>query len=102
MCKQLKLWKLSLPHGVCPFVNVGGHGQTGGYGHFTRTFGLLIDYIQSFEIVLADGTHKKVTRPTVVNNQEDQDNLELFRGVMGGNAGSFGIVTKYFIKAIKD
>ena len=52
--------------------------------------------------MLADGTHKKVSRPTVVKNQEDQDNLELFRGVMGGNAGSFGIVTKYFIKAIKD
>lgn len=61
---------LSVPHGVCPLVNIGGHGQTGGYGHFTRTFGLLIDYIQAFDIVLADGTDKKVNRPTE-NNASD-------------------------------
>ena len=28
--------------------------------------------------------------------------LKLFRGVLGGNAGSFGIVTKYYFEAIKD
>lgn len=44
-------------------MNIGGHGQTGGYGYFMRSFGLFIDHIMAFEIVLADGTHKKVTRP---------------------------------------
>ena len=68
--KFLRDHKLSVPHGVCPLVNIGGHGQTGGYGHFTRAFGLLIDYIQAFDIVLADGTYKKVNRPTA-NNAED-------------------------------
>lgn len=65
----MKIWKLSFPHGVCPTVNVGGHGQTGGYGHFTRSFGVLVDYIQAFEIVLANGTHKRVNRPTQADNQ---------------------------------
>jgi hypothetical protein len=27
--------------------------------------------------------------------------IELFRGVLGGNAGSFGIVTKYYFNSIK-
>ena len=90
--------KISVPHGVCPLVNIGGHGQTGGYGHFTRTFGLLIDYVEAFDIVLADGTFKKVNRPTAQNPTD----LELFRGVMGGNAGSFGIVTKFYLKPIRD
>lgn len=43
--KQLRDWGFSVPHGVCPLVNIGGHAQTGGYGHFTRSFGLLIDYV---------------------------------------------------------
>lgn len=46
---------ISVPHGVCNFVNLGGHAQTGGYGHFTRSFGILIDYVQAFDIVLASG-----------------------------------------------
>ena len=44
-------------------MNIGGHGQTGGYGYFIRSFGLFIDHIQAFDIVLADGSLRRVTRP---------------------------------------
>lgn len=41
--------------------------------------------------------------PTFVpQNDEEQLRIELFRGVLGGNAGSFGIVTKYYFSSIKD
>lgn len=41
--------------------------------------------------------------PTFVpQNEEDQLRIELFRGVLGGNAGSFGIITKYYFNTIKD
>jgi FAD/FMN-containing dehydrogenase len=43
-------------------VNIGGHAQTGGYGHIQHSFGLGIDYVQAFDIILADGTSKQVVR----------------------------------------
>ena len=45
VAKVLRGWGYSVPHGCCPLVNIGGHGQAGGYGAFARSFGILIDYI---------------------------------------------------------
>lgn len=52
-----------LPHGRCPLVNVGGHAQTGGYGPFLRSFGIFLDFVVGFEIVLANGELKRVNKP---------------------------------------
>ena len=30
---------VTIPHGECPTVGIGGHAQTGGYGHLLRSFG---------------------------------------------------------------
>lgn len=61
--KQLDEWGLFLPHGRCPLVNLGGHAQTGGYGPFLRSFGITLDYVQAFDIVLASGELRRVRRP---------------------------------------
>jgi hypothetical protein len=53
----------------------------------------------AFTIVLADGSERRVQRQ---NDSSNPDNDELFWGVLGGNAGAFGIVTNYEIKCIKD
>lgn len=90
---------ITIPHGECPMVCIGGHAQTGGYGHLLRSFGLALDYVEAFTIVLADGSISTVKRPAGDPTTEDE---ELFWGVLGGNAGSFGIVTRYRIKCVKD
>jgi len=67
----------------------------------TRNFGLIIDYVQKFEIVLADGTVKICERPSE-SNTVSQDDFEIFRAVLGGNAGSFGIITRYWLTCEED
>lgn len=90
---------VTIPHGECPLVCIGGHAQTGGFGHLLRAFGLTLDYVTAFTIVLADGSVKTVQRPAAAPVTEDD---ELFWGVLGGNAGSFGIVTNYRFECVKN
>jgi FAD/FMN-containing dehydrogenase len=90
---------VTIPHGECPLVCVGGHAQTGGFGHLLRAFGLMLDHVAAFTIVLANGSVKTVQRPTGAPATDDD---ELFWGVLGGNAGSFGIVTSYRFECIRD
>lgn len=97
--------EITIPHGECPKVAIGGHAQTGGYGHLVRNFGLALDFVEAFNIVLADGRLRTVNRPardSVPSSEEEKLNREIFWGVLGGNAGSFGIVTNYTFNCIKD
>ncbi|ELU38262.1 glucooligosaccharide oxidase [Rhizoctonia solani AG-1 IA] len=53
------LWdqgRRALPHGICPYVGIGGHTAYGGAGLFSRQAGLLIDRAVRAEVVLANGT----------------------------------------------
>lgn len=61
--RQFRDWGITIPHGECPTVNLGGHGQTGGFGHLIHSYGLCIDYVHAFDIVLANGDFKRITRP---------------------------------------
>ena len=105
LAQRFKRQGITIPHGECSKVAIGGHTQTGGYGHLLRSFGLALDFVQAFDIVLANGSQRTVTRPapdsspTTADEKLDQ---EIFWGVLGGNAGSFGIVTNYKFECIKD
>ncbi|TWU58973.1 6-hydroxy-D-nicotine oxidase [Rubripirellula tenax] len=98
---RFKNERVTIPHGECPQVAIGGHAQTGGYGHLIRSFGLCTDYVTSFDIILADGSKRTVGRPRE-DTTTTPENDELFWGVLGGNAGSFGIVTSYEFDCIED
>ena len=52
--------EMFLPGGICSHVHLGGHIQTGGYGMIGRAFGLLSDFVEGFEIIVApEGAAKK-------------------------------------------
>lgn len=87
---------ITIPHGECPRVAIGGHAQSGGYGHLLRSYGLALDHVLEFKIYTSDGALRTVQRPPV------QDKSSLFWGVLGGGPGSFGILTEVTFECIRD
>lgn len=71
-------------------VGVGGFILGGGYSWKTNQYGLTIDTVTAFELVLPNGHVKKVT-------EKDED---LWFALRGG-LNNFGIVTKYTLKTHK-
>ncbi|RDA93263.1 hypothetical protein CP533_6537 [Ophiocordyceps camponoti-saundersi (nom. inval.)] len=80
--------KRAISHGTCAGIGFGGHSLHGGYGFESRLWGLSLDHIKSFEIVLANGT---------VVNASSKMNNDLFWAVRGAGE-SFGVVTKFNIR----
>jgi FAD/FMN-containing dehydrogenase len=96
LAAELKQHGVALPHGECPRVCIGGHAQSGGYGHLLRSYGLNQDHVVEFTIYTADGKQWTVRRPPA------QDRTDLFWGVLGGGPGSFGVVTDVTYECIRD
>ncbi|KAF9271877.1 hypothetical protein BGZ68_002942 [Mortierella alpina] len=84
-----------VPTGQCSYVHLGGHVQTGGYGHLIRGFGLLSDCVQKIRIINADGAVQWVQRGI-------QKDKELFYALLGGSPGNFGVVTDVTMNVYKD
>ena len=71
-------------------VGLGGFLQGGGHGPFSSHYGLGSDQILQVTIVTTVGDI------FVANSQQNQD---LFWAVKGGQAGNYGVVTEYVLKA---
>lgn len=71
--------------GGCATVGVAGLIQSGGFGSFSKNFGMAAAGLLEAEVVTADG------RVRIVNASRDPD---LFWGLKGGGGGSLGVVTK--------
>ncbi|KAI0952944.1 hypothetical protein AcW1_007293 [Taiwanofungus camphoratus] len=69
-------------------VGVAGFILGGGYSHKSNQYGLAIDTVQAYELVLPNGTITTVT---------DESNPDLFFALKGG-FNNFGIVTKFTLK----
>lgn len=70
--------------GGCTSVGVGGHAQSGGFGHFSKYGGMTSANILEAEIVLANGD-------IVIANEHQ--NSDLYWALKGGGAG-WGITTR--------
>ena len=75
--------------GGCTTVGVAGLIQGGGFGSFSKTYGLGAASLIEAEIVTADG------RVRTVNAAQEPD---LFWALKGGGGGSFGIVTRLTLR----
>ncbi|GAA5992204.1 hypothetical protein JCM11641_001014, partial [Rhodosporidiobolus odoratus] len=76
--------------GTCPGVGIGGHAGFGGFGLPSRMWGLTIDQIVGYDLVLANGT--------ALTNVTRSSSAELFWG-LNGAAPNFGIITSYYLQA---
>jgi len=76
---------MAAPSGIYAGTGVGGLTIGGGFGHFTRKYGLAIDNLLSVDMVLANGSF------VTANAEQNQD---LFWAIRGGG-GNFGIVTAF-------
>ncbi|MDP9042960.1 MAG: FAD-binding oxidoreductase, partial [Bacteroidota bacterium] len=75
--------------GGCLTVGVAGLVQGGGFGSFSKYYGLAAAALLEAEIVTADGSVKKANACT---------NPDLFWALKGGGGGSFGVVTKLTLR----
>lgn len=75
--------------GGCTTVGVAGLVQGGGFGSFSKGFGIAAASLLEAEVVTADGQIR------LVNSARDPD---LFWALKGGGGGTFGIVTRMTLK----
>lgn len=75
--------------GGCTTVGVAGLIQGGGFGSYSKAYGLAAASLLEAEIVTADG------RIRLVNAAQDPD---LFWALKGGGGGTFGVVTRLTLR----
>ncbi|MBN3932787.1 FAD-binding protein [Streptomyces verrucosisporus] len=92
-----KGWGVTIPAGECPEVGAGGHIVGGGYGPLSRSLGAVVDYLYAVEVVVVgeDG----VARAVVATREEDDPHRDLWWAHTGGGGGTFGVVTRYWMRA---
>jgi FAD/FMN-containing dehydrogenase len=71
--------------GGCTTVGVAGLIQGGGFGSFSKRYGLAAASLLEAEVVTADG------KVRVVNAEQEPD---LFWALKGGGGGTFGVITR--------
>lgn len=79
-----------LPTGSCATVGLSGITLGGGYGLFSRQFGLTCDYLTGVRMVTATGE--------VIDSDNTPD---LLWGCRGGGNGNFGVVTQLRYDTVK-
>jgi FAD/FMN-containing dehydrogenase len=79
-----------LPSGSCGTVGIGGLTLGGGYGFFSRKYGLTCDSLIHLTMVGADGN--------IYHTDKDP---ELLWACKGGGNGNFGVVTSFRFRALE-
>ncbi|MEV0731544.1 FAD-binding oxidoreductase [Polymorphospora sp. NPDC050346] len=78
-----------VPAGWCPTVGIVGAALGGGFGPFSRRYGLTCDHVVAADVVLADGR--------TVRADADR-HPDLFWALRGAGGGQFGAVTSLVLR----
>jgi aclacinomycin oxidase len=93
-------WGVTFPGGACATVGAGGHLTGGGYGPLTRRHGYAADHLYAVEVVVVDARGR--AQAVVATREPDDPNRELWWAHAGGGGGSFGIVTRFWLRSTVD
>jgi len=85
---------LSVPHGGCSGVGMGGHMQSSAWGFMSNSHGSGLDRVEGFRMVLADGS-------VGIFSRNDTNNT-VYKSVLGSAPGSWGVVTEYTFSGVHD
>eukprot|EP01083_Nonionella_stella_P216625 778468_1 len=97
----------SMPIGTCMGVAFGGLSHGGGVGLSMRQYGLVIDNLIGFEILLCDNTLLTVIEEhldgitaelTTSNTLSNNERNELLFAIRGSGGSNYGIITKLYFK----
>lgn len=88
-----KEYGLTAPAGSCLGLGIGGHVAGAGHGVISRKYGVIIDSIDSIELVHVTG-NRTVRAVVVGKNSTKEQDKDLFWGLLGGASQNFGIITK--------
>ncbi|WBX75221.1 FAD-dependent oxidoreductase [Tenacibaculum ovolyticum] len=93
---------LGIPHGTCQSVAIAGYTMGGGWGPWTRKYGMGCERLMGATIVLGNGTVKYLGSSAFYNKEKaNNGNIEgaeskLLWAIRGGGGLSYGIVTEFF------
>lgn len=90
-------WGVTVPGGASQTVAAGGHIQGGGYGPHSRQFGISADHLYGVEVVVVDESGR--ARAVIATREPEDPNRDLWWAHTGAGGGSFGVVTKYFMRS---
>jgi FAD/FMN-containing dehydrogenase len=87
--------------GFCSNVAEGGFVLGGGFGLLSRMYGLGLDNVVSFRVVLSDG---RLVNASSIPTTDTSQHADLFWALRGAGSGSFGVVTamEYRIHPVGD
>lgn len=92
-----------IPRGTCESVGVAGFTMGGGWGPWTRKYGMCCEYLEEVRLVLPGGgdgmTSSGQEKCKVITANKDE-NKELFWAIRGGGGFSYGIVTKFIFRTL--
>ncbi|MCL1126276.1 FAD-binding oxidoreductase [Shewanella surugensis] len=88
---------LSIPHGTCQTVAIAGYAMGGGWGPWTRKYGMACEHLIGATLVLGDGSIEHVS----ITDAPDLDKGKLLWAIRGGGGLSYGIVTSLTFQAFE-